>query len=337
MAVINARKQCAAALNANPEEIYFTSGGTESDNWAIISAAEAFPEKRHIVTSAIEHPAVLNTCKSLEKQGYDVTYVYPDKDGIVSVESVAEALRSDTALVSVMTANNEIGTLQPVGEIGELCRKKGVLFHTDAVQAAGYVPIDVQKQAVDMLSLSAHKLGGFKGSGLLYVRGGTPLVPLINGGGQERGMRSGTENTAAIVALRTALEDICRNIPERQKRLGKLRDELIELLSEIPRSRLNGSRTQRLCGNVNMSFEGIEGESLVLNLDLEGICASSGSACASGSEEHSHVLKAIGLEDSMLSGSLRLTLSDSTTHDDIIRTAAAVKLCVERLRKFTEL
>lgn len=330
LAVIEAREKCAAALGAQPDEIFFTSGGTESDNMALFSAE--MTDRRHIITTAIEHPAVLNACRALEKRGFSVDYIFPDSGGIVSAEKIAAAIKSDTALVSVMAANNETGTLQPIAEIGELCAERGVLFHTDAVQAAGNIPLDMRRIRADMLSLSAHKLGGLKGSGALYIRRKTPVSPLIFGGGQERGMRSGTENVAGIAALGAAIEDACRNIPEKQKKLSALRDELISSLSEIPGSRLNGSADRRLCSNVNFSFTGIEGESLVLNLDLMGICASSGSACASGTGEHSHVLKALGVGEEWLGGELRLTLGEENTPEEIRQAAQAVKLCVERLR-----
>lgn len=331
LAVINAREQCAAALSAKPSEIFFTSGGTESDNWALFAAAEA-SGKRHIVTTAIEHPAVLNTCRALEKRGFFADYILPDNEGIISPDKVAAAISDHTAIVSVMAANNEIGTIQPIAEIGAICREKGVLFHTDAVQAAGSIPLDPQKLNIDMLSVSGHKLGGLKGSGLLYVRDGTKISPLIFGGGQERKMRSGTENVAAIVSLGAAMENAFCSMEANRQRISAMRDELISRLEKIPHSRLNGSRKQRLCGNVNFSFLGVEGESLVLNLDLMGICASSGSACASGKTEHSHVLRALGLAEEWQSGSLRLSISENNTMDEIIRAAEVVAQCIERLR-----
>ncbi len=334
LAVIRAREQCAAAFGAEPGEIYFTGGGTESDNWAIFSALSA-TGKRRIITTAIEHPAILNSCREAEKRGAEVIYLPPDEYGRISPEQVEQALTSETALVSVMAANNEVGTLQPIAEICEICRRAGVLFHTDAVQAAGNLPLDMREIRADMMSVSAHKVGGLCGCGLLYVRKGTPLHPLIFGGGQQRGMRSGTENTAAIAALGEALEIICGDITARQKRISALRDVLIERLSDIPRSRLNGSRTDRLCGNVNFSFDGIEGEALVLDLDLAGVCASSASACASGSGEPSHVLRAMGVEDKWLTGPLRLSLSDKNTPEEIETAARIVRECVERLRGLT--
>ena len=332
LALISAREQCAAAFGAEPSEIYFTGGGTESDNWAIIAAANAFPEKRRIVTTAIEHPAVLNTCRMLERRGYSVEYLMPDGEGIVSAQKAAAAIDDNTALVSVMAANNEIGTLQPIEEIGAICRERGVLFHTDAVQAAGNIPLDMRRLNADMMSVSGHKLGGLKGSGLLYVRRGTPISPLIYGGGQERGLRSGTENAAGIASLGAAAQEACGNIQDKQRRVSQMRDRLIAQLREIPRSRFNGSADKRLCGNVNFSFADVEGESLVLNLDLAGVCASSGSACASGTGEHSHVLKALGLSEEWLRGSLRLTISENNTVEEISLAVMAVKQSVERLR-----
>lgn len=331
LAVIEAREKCAAALGARPEEIVFTSGGTESDNLAIFSAALS-SQRNRIVTTLIEHPAVLNTVRELERRGFEAVYLEPDNEGIVSTESAAAAIDDTTALVSVMTANNEIGTLQPVEEIGALCRERGVLFHTDAVQAAGNVPIDLRRLNADYLSVSAHKLGGLKGSGLLFVRKGAPLVPMIFGGGQESGLRSGTENTAGIAALGAALEDAARNVSERSARISALRDMLTERLAAIPGSRLNGSRTARLCGNVNFSFRGVEGEALVQSLDLAGVCASTASACSAGKQTVSHVLKAIGTPEEYLDGALRLTLSEKNTSDEIITAAEAVRECVERLR-----
>lgn len=336
LAVMAAREQCAQALGASPEEIFFTSGGTESDNWAVFSAAARDPRRRHIVTSAIEHPAVLSACAELERRGCEVTRVLPDSEGLISPQDVERALRPDTALCTIMTANNEVGTVQPVGEIAALCQERGVLFHTDAVQAAGCLPLDMGRLRADMLSLSAHKLGGFKGSGLLYVRRGTELPPYIYGGGQQRGMRSGTENVPAVCALGAALEEAARDIPQKAARTAATRDALIERLSLIPRARLNGSREKRLCGNVNFSFEGVEGESLVLNLDLAGVCASSASACAGGTGARSHVLRAMGLDAERLRGSLRLTLSHATTMQQALAAAELTARCVERLRALSE-
>lgn len=334
LAIIKSREQCAAAFGAEPNEIYFTSGGTESDNWAVFSALSS-TGKRRIITTAIEHPAVLNACREAERRGAEVIYLPPDENGLISPRQVEKALTPDTALVSVMAANNEVGTLQPVAEIGALCRKAGVLFHTDAVQAAGNIPLDMRELNVDMMSVSAHKVGGLCGCGLLYVRKGTPLSPLIFGGGQQRGMRSGTENTAGAVAFGAALENICADIPARQRKISALRDMLISGLSEIPRSRLNGSMDRRLCGNVNFSFEGIEGEALVLDLDLAGVCASSASACASGSGAPSHVLSAMGLEEKWLACPLRLSLSDGNTPEEMRAAVRIITECVERLRTLT--
>lgn len=336
LAVMAAREQCAQALGASPEEIFFTSGGTESDNWAVFSAAARDPRRRHIVTSAIEHPAVLSACAELERRGYDVTRVLPDGEGLISPQDVERALRPDTALCTIMTANNEVGTVQPVDEIAALCGAHGVLFHTDAVQAAGSLPLDMGRLRADMLSLSAHKLGGFKGSGLLYVRRGTELPPYIYGGGQQRGMRSGTENVPAVCALGAALEEAARDIPRKAAQTAAVRDALIDRLSLIPRARLNGSREKRLCGNVNFSFEGVEGESLVLNLDLAGVCASSASACAGGTGARSHVLRAMGLDEERLRGSLRLTLSHAVTMQQALTAAELTARCVERLRALSE-
>lgn len=332
LAIIDAREQCASALGCSPEEIVFTSGGTESNNMAIFSALKN-SEKRKIVTTKIEHHAVLNPCREAVKYGFELSEISPDKNGIVSHEDFETAIDENTALVSVMLANNETGIIQPVEKIGEICRRKGVLFHTDAVAAVGNIPINLKELPVDMLSLSAHKIGGFKGSGLLYARKGTKLLPLISGGGQEHGLRSGTENTAGIVALGVALKDACENIPEKQKKLSKLQDILIEKLSEIPRSQLNGSRENRLCSNVNFSFGVIDGEALVLNLDLMGLCASSGSACQSGNREYSHVLSAMGVEEDMLGGSLRLTLGIETTESEVREAAEIIAACVKRLRE----
>lgn len=331
LAVIEARERCANALGALPEEIFFTSGGTESDNLAVLSGTLKSP-KRKIVTTQIEHPAVLNIIGELERHGFEAVYLAPDADGIINVSSVAAALDDNTALVSVMAANNEIGTIQPIEEIAELCRERGALFHVDAVQAVGNVPLDMRTLKADYLSVSAHKIGGLKGSGLLFARKGAPLCPMILGGGQERGIRSGTENVAGIAALGAALEDVTRNISERVEKVTALRDLLITSLESIPRSRLNGSRTKRLCGSVNFSFAGLDGEALVLNLDLFGICASSASACSAGKQSVSHVLKALRIPEEYLGGSLRLSLSERSTREEVLKAADVVRECVERLR-----
>lgn len=334
LAIIEAREKCAAAIGAKKEEIIFTSGGTESDNMALKSAAIAglSSGKKRIVITEIEHPAVLKSCEFLESMGFEVKRLGVNSEGYVSPEQARELITPETAVVSVMAANNEIGTIQPVGEIAETCRSRGVLFHTDAVQAAGNIPLDVNAIGCDMMSVSAHKLGGIKGAGLLYCRSGCGIAPLLHGGGQENGMRSGTENTAAIAAMGAAMEYSCLGIAERAEKISALRDRLISLLLEIPDSRLNGGLERRLCGNVNVSFSGVEGESLVLGLDLRGVCASSGSACASGDVTPSHVLRAMGVPVEFQRGSLRLTLSERNTAGEIEQAAAAVRETVEMLR-----
>lgn len=331
LAVIAAREQCAAAIGAQPEEIYFTSGGTESDNLAVFSAL-GFNDKHKIITTEIEHPAILNACKELQQRGFEVVRISPDGEGIVHAEDIAAVIDNNTALVSVMAANNEIGTIQPFAEIGELCRQMSVLFHTDAVQAVGNIPLDMREHIVDMLSVSAHKIGGIKGAGLLYVRKGTLISPMIFGGGQEMGMRSGTENVAAIAALGTAMTEVCRNIPEHRRRLSRLRDMLIEKLEKIPDSRLNGSHTDRLCSNVSFSFADIDSEALVMTLDLMGVCASTASACSAGKHHRSHVLAALGLDENRIDGALRLTLSDQNTEEEIVTAAGIITECVARQR-----
>ena len=338
LAIIEARERCAAALGALPEEIFFTSGGTESDNTALKSAALSGwrSGKRRIVTTAIEHPAVLRSCEFLREFGFEVELLGVDSGGYISVEQARELITPDTAVVSVMAANNEVGTLQPIEEIAQLCRERGVLFHTDAVQAAGNIPLDVNRIGCDMMSVSSHKLGGMKGAGLLYCRKGCGITPLLHGGGQESGVRSGTENTAAIAAMGAAVEYSCRDISGKAAKIAKLRDRLTELLLDIPGSRLNGGREQRLCGNVNVSFSGVEGESLVLGLDLRGVCASSGSACASGDVLPSHVLRAMGVPEEFQRGSLRLTLSEFNTPEKIEQAAAAVRETVEMLRELAK-
>lgn len=318
-AIERAREQVAAALGAQKEEMYFTSGGTEADNWAIKGAAFALSHKgKHIITSSIEHHAVLHSCEWLEKQGFSVTYVPVDGDGMVRVTDIKAAIRPDTILITIMMANNEIGTIQPIAQIGALARAKKILFHTDAVQAVGAVPIDVKALQVDMLSLSAHKFHGPKGVGALYIRKGVRIENLIHGGAQERGRRAGTDNLPAVIGMGAAIELAIRDLPARTARLSALRDRLIDgILSNIPQTRLNGHRTQRLPNNVNISVLYIEGEALLLRLDLAGFAASSGSACTSGSLDPSHVLLAIGLPHEVAHGSLRLTLGDDTTEADI--------------------
>ncbi len=333
-ALQTARESIARCICAAPREITFTSGGSEADTMAIRSGALwGRPRgKTHLISTAFEHHAVLNTLKQLESEGFSVTLLTPPESGIISPGQVAEALREDTALVSVMFANNEIGTIQSIAEIGRLCRDRGVLFHTDAVQAAGHLPIDVQAQNIDFLSLSAHKFYGPKGVGLLYTRAGIPLTPVIVGGGQERGKRGGTENVPGIAAMAAALQESCGILEQESRRLSALRDRLISGLLTIPQSVLNGDPIQRLPGNVNVSFAGIAGESLLLLLDEAGICASSGSACASGSLEPSHVLLAIGRSPRLASASLRLTLGRGTTDEDVDTLLAVIPAAVARLR-----
>lgn len=334
-----ARERVAKALGASPKEIFFTSCGTESDNWAIKGAAfEGLKKgKNHIITSKIEHHAVLHTVQYLEKKGFDVTYLDVDSQGLVNPKDVENAITGKTALVTIMYANNEIGTIEPIEEIGKICKDKGVLFHTDAVQAVGHVPIDVKKQNIDMLSLSAHKFHGPKGIGALYIRKGVRIETFMEGGAQESGKRAGTENTAEIAALGKAIETACTEIEEKNSKLIKKRDKLISELLKIERSRLNGHREKRLPGNINISFEGIEGESLLLLLDMAGICASSGSACTSGSLDPSHVLLAIGLPHEIAHGSLRLSLDESNADEEIDFVIAEVSKAVKRLRDMSPL
>ncbi len=331
------RARVAKCLNCDPKEIYFTSGGSESDNQCIRSAAlnGARKGKKHIITTAFEHHAVLHTLKKLEKEGFEVTYLDVHANGLVTADEVAAAIREDTALVTVMFANNEIGTIQPIEEIGAVCKKAGVIFHTDAVQAVGHVPVDVKAQNIDMLSLSAHKFHGPKGVGALYCRRGVPLLTFVEGGAQERGKRAGTENLAGIAGMTAALEEACANLKKNGEKLLKLRERLIDGLLKIPHSKLNGDRVNRLPANVNMCFEGIEGESLLLLLDAKGICASSGSACTSGSLDPSHVLLALGLPHEVAHGSLRLSLSEATTDKDVEYIIAEVPKVVEYLRSIS--
>ena len=339
-AVEAARENIAKNLGAaRPSEIYFTSGGSESDNWALKGVCRALKSKgkNHIITSAFEHHAILHTCGALEKEGFEVTYLPVYKNGIVHPEDVENAIKDTTAIVSIMYANNEIGTIQPIAEIGEICRRKKVLFHTDAVQAAGYVKIDVEKQNIDLLSMTAHKIHGPKGCGLLYVRRGVKLDNLIEGGAQERSRRAGTENVAGIVGLDAALQLAVDTMDERCEKLKRLRDRLIDGLSKIERSHVNGDRIHRLPNNVNMCFEGIEGESLLLKLDLNGVSASSGSACTSGSLDPSHVLLAIGLPHEIAHGSTRMTFSEETTDEDIDCILKLVPEIVDYLRGMSPL
>ncbi len=339
-AVEAARENITKNLGAErPGEIYFTSGGSESDNWAIRGVAYALKKKgkNHIITSKFEHHAVLYTCQALEKEGFEVTYLDVYENGIVKPEDVENAIKDNTALVTIMYANNEIGTIQPIAEIGAVCKKHGVLFHTDAVQAAGYVKINVTEQNIDLLSMTAHKIHGPKGCGLLYVRRGVPIQNLIYGGAQEKGKRAGTENVAGIVGLDAALQIAVDTMDERNKKISALRDKLIGSLLKIERSRLNGDRVHRLPNNVNMCFEGIEGESLLLKLDMNGIQSSSGSACTSGSLDPSHVLLAIGLPHEIAHGSMRLSFSEETTEEDIDYIAKIVPEVVTYLRNMSPL
>ena len=329
-----AREAVAECLNCTPREVVFTSGGSEADNQAILSAAAigARKDKKHIVSTAFEHHAVLHTLQKLQKQGFDVELLPVGSSGTVTAEQVKKAIRDDTCLVTVMFANNEIGSILPIAEIGAVCREKGVLFHTDAVQAVGHLPIDVQAQNIDLLSLSAHKFHGPKGVGALFVKNGVPITPLIEGGAQERGKRAGTENVPAIAGMAAALKEAVANLGENAKKMAALRDRLIAGLAAIPHSALNGDPVNRLPGNVNFCFEGIEGESLLLLLDAKGICASSGSACTSGSLDPSHVLLAIGRPHEVAHGSLRLSLSEANTPEEVDYILTEVPKIVERLR-----
>lgn len=335
--LVNARERIAKLLGCEAREITFTSGGSESDNQAIVSAAKIGEKngKKHIVSTAFEHHAVLHTLYKLKQEGFEITLLDVHEDGLVTPGQVAEAIREDTCLVTIMYANNEIGTVQPIKEIGAVCREKGVIFHTDAVQAAGHLHINVKDQNIDMLSLSAHKFHGPKGIGALYVRKGIRLTNLIEGGAQERGKRAGTENIPAIMGMAAAFDEACSHIDENTEKLTALRNKLIAGLSEIPHSILNGDAQRRLPGNVNFCFEGIEGESLLLLLDDKGIYASSGSACTSGSLDPSHVLLAIGRVHDIAHGSLRLSLSEENTEEEIDYTIQAVKEVVEYLRSFS--
>ena len=336
-ALQGARETVARCLGCDPKEIIFTSGGSEADNQAIISAARwgALKGKKHIISTAFEHHAVLHTLKKLEKEGFEVELLPVGTTGTITPEQVAAAIRPDTALVTIMYANNEIGSILPIAEIGAVCREKGVLFHTDAVQAAGHLHIDVKAQNIDMLSLSGHKFHGPKGSGLLYARKGIPLVNIIEGGAQERGKRAGTENLPAIVGMAAALQEACDHIDENAAKVSALRDKLISGLSKIPHSALNGDPVHRLPGNVNFCFEGIEGESLLLLLDAKGICASSGSACTSGSLDPSHVLLAIGRPHEVAHGSLRLSLCEWNTEEEVDIILQEVPRIVEYLRNMS--
>lgn len=338
-AVGRAREQAAALIGAKPNEIYFTAGGSESDNWAIRAVAEGLANKgRHIITTKIEHHAVLHTCEYLEKQGYEVTYLDVDSDGKVLPEALQRAIRPDTILISVMAANNEIGTLEPLAEIGKIAHERGILFHTDAVQAYGHIPLNVEAMHIDLLSASGHKMNGPKGVGILYCRENVRLHPLIHGGAQERGRRAGTLNVPGIVGFGKAAELSGKTMQERTARETALRDYLIDrVLTEIPYTRLNGHRQDRLSNNANFCFRFIEGESLLILLDQKGICGSSGSACTSGALDPSHVLLAIGLPHEIAHGSLRLTLSEETTEEELSYVVETLKEIVERLRNMSPL
>ena len=338
-AVAKARETLADLIHANAEEIYFTGGGSESDNWALKATAEAYAEKgKHIITTKIEHHAILHTCEYLEKKGYEVTYVDVDEYGTVKLDELEKAIRPDTILISVMTANNEIGTIQPIEEIGKIAGKYGILFHTDAVQAFGHIELDVEKMNIDMLSASGHKVNGPKGIGLMYIRKGVKIRSFLHGGAQERSRRAGTLNVPGIVGFGKAAELAKTSLDERIAYETKLRDHLIDrVLKEIPYSRLNGAKKDRLPNNANFCFRFIEGESLLILLDQKGICGSSGSACTSGSLDPSHVLLAIGLPHEIAHGSLRLTLSEKTTMEEIDTTVDELKKIVERLRSMSPL
>lgn len=338
-AVNDSRQTIADALNTEVRDIYFTAGGSEADNWALIATAEAYEEKgKHIITSKIEHHAILHTCDYLEKRGFEITYIDVDENGILKLDQLKKAIRPDTILISVMFANNEIGTIQPVKEIGAIAKEHGIPFHTDAVQAFGHLPIDVDEMNIDMLSASGHKLHGPKGIGFLYIRKGLKLRSFIHGGGQERKRRAGTENVPGIVGLGKAVSITISTMNERVRKEEEVRNYLIEKIEKtIPYCRLNGDRTKRLPNNVNFSFQFIEGESLLIMLDMEGICASSGSACTSGSLDPSHVLLAIGLPHEIAHGSLRLTLSEETTIEDADYVVDKIAGIVDKLRSMSPL
>jgi cysteine desulfurase len=338
-AIDKAREQVAKVLNCLPEEVYFTGGGSEADNWAIKGIASAHKNKgNHIITTKVEHHAVLETCEYLEKNGCEVTYLDVDEEGFINLEDLKNAITDKTILVSIMFANNEIGTIQPIKEIGEICREKKIFFHTDAVQAVGNVPVDVKEMNIDMLSLAGHKIYGPKGIGVLYIKKGIKIDNLIHGGAQERNRRAGTENIASIVGLGKALELATNNLEEHMEKLILLRDKLMDGLLKIPYTRLNGPRgDKRLPGNVNVCFRFIEGESILLSLDFKGVCASSGSACTSGSLDPSHVLLAIGLPHEIAHGSLRLSMGDGSTEEDVDYVLEVVPPIIERLRNMSPL
>ena len=336
-AITEAREKIAKELNCEAKEIIFTSGGSEADNQAIISAARIGEKKgkKHIISSAFEHHAVLHTLEKLEKEGFEITLLPVYDNGIVKVTDLEEAIKDETCLVTIMYANNEVGTIQPIKELGAVCRQRGVIFHTDAVQAVGHIKIDVAMQNIDMLSMSAHKFHGPKGVGALYVKKGIRIIPLIDGGAQERGKRGGTENVAGIVSMAVALEEMCENMEKNNAHIKPLRDKLARELSKIEHSKINGDMTQRLEGNLNICFEGIEGEALLLLLDDKGVCSSSGSACTSGSLDPSHVLLALGLVHDIAHGSLRLSLSESNTDEEMDHIIKSVGEVVEYLRNMS--
>lgn len=338
-AIDKAREQVAKAINCLPDEVYFTGGGSEADNWAIKGIASAHKNKgNHIITTKIEHHAVLHACEYLEKNGFEVTYLDVDDEGLVRLEDLKNAITDKTILVTIMFANNEIGTIEPIKEIGELCREKKIYFHTDAVQAVGNIPVDVKEMNIDMLSLAGHKIYGPKGIGVLYIKKGIKIDNLIHGGAQERNRRAGTENIASIVGLGRALELATTNLEEHMERLTTLREKLIDGLLKIPYTKLNGPRgDKRLPGNVNVCFRFIEGESILLSLDFKGVCASSGSACTSGSLDPSHVLLAIGLPHEIAHGSLRLSMGDGSTEEDVDYVLEVVPPIIERLRNMSPL
>ena len=337
--ITTARETIAKAINTDTANIYFTAGGSESDNWALKATAEAYADKgRHIITSKIEHHAILHTCDYLEKRGYEITYIDVDENGIVDLKQLEEAIRPDTILISIMFANNEIGTIEPIAEIGKIAKKHGVLFHTDAVQAFTQVPIDVEEMNIDMLSVSGHKINGPKGIGFLYIRKGVKIRSFVHGGAQERSRRAGTENVPGIIGLAKATEIAVGNMKERTAKEIEVRNHIIErVMNEIPYTRLNGDRERRLPNNINFSFQFIEGESMLIMLDSFGICASSGSACTSGALDPSHVLLAIGLPHEIAHGSLRLTISEDTTMEDADFVVDKLKGIVERLRSMSPL
>ncbi|AQS09240.1 cysteine desulfurase IscS [Clostridium saccharobutylicum] len=338
-AIDKAREQVAKALNCLPDEVYFTGGGSEADNWAIKGIASAHKNKgNHIITTKVEHHAVLHTCQYLEKNGFDVTYLDVDEEGFINLDDLRNAITDKTILVSIMFANNEIGTIQPIKEIGEICKEKKVYFHTDAVQAVGNIPVDVKEMNIDMLSLAGHKIYGPKGIGVLYIKKGIKIDNLIHGGAQERNRRAGTENIASIVGIGRAIELAHNNLEEHMKKLTALRDKLMDGLLKIPYTRLNGPRgDKRLPGNVNVCFRFIEGESILLSLDFKGVCASSGSACTSGSLDPSHVLLAIGLPHEIAHGSLRLTMGEGSSEEDVDYVLDVVPPIIERLRNMSPL